>query len=112
MELPIDKEDKEAKYKLLTEYGETIYKSITAGNPDAVWVTQGWTFGYQHSFWDKESLKALLSNVPDDKMIIIDLGNDYPKWVWNTEQTWKVHDGFTERNGYSAMYPTLVGKTP
>ena len=72
----------------------------------------GWTFGYQHSFWDKESLKALLSNVPDDKMIIIDLGNDYPKWVWNTEQTWKVHDGFTERNGYSAMYPTLVGKTP
>lgn len=45
-----------------------------------VWVTQGWTFGYQHSFWDKESLKALLSNVPDDKMIIIDLGNDYPKW--------------------------------
>ena len=54
----------------------------------------GWTFGYQHSFWDKESLKALLSNVPDDKMIIIDLGNDYPKWVWSTEQTWKVHDGF------------------
>ena len=36
MELPIDKEDKEAKYKLLAEYGETIYKSITAGNPDAV----------------------------------------------------------------------------
>lgn len=35
MELPIDKEDKEAKYKLLAEYGETIYKSITAGNPDA-----------------------------------------------------------------------------
>lgn len=70
MELPIDKEDKEAKYKLLAEYGETIYKSIAAGNPDAVWVTQGWTFGYQHSFWDKESLKALLSNVPDDKMII------------------------------------------
>lgn len=37
MELPIDKEDKEAKYKLLAEYGETIYKSIAAGNPDAVW---------------------------------------------------------------------------
>lgn len=36
MELPIDKEDKEAKYKLLAEYGETIYKSIAAGNPDAV----------------------------------------------------------------------------
>ncbi len=110
MELPIDKEDKEAKYKLLAEYGETIYKSITAGNPDAVWVTQGWTFGYQHSFWDKESLKALLSNVPDDKMIIIDLGNDYPKWVWNTEQTWKVHDGFYGKKWIFSYVPNFGGK--
>ena len=110
MELPIDKEDKEAKYKLLAEYGETIYKSITAGNPDAVWVTQGWTFGYQHSFWDKESLKALLSNVPDDKMIIIDLGNDYPKWVWNTEQTWKVHDGFYGKKWVFSYVPNFGGK--
>ena len=110
MELPIDKEDKEAKYKLLAEYGETIYKSIAAGNPDAVWVTQGWTFGYQHSFWDKESLKALLSNVPDDKMIIIDLGNDYPKWVWNTEQTWKVHDGFYGKKWIFSYVPNFGGK--
>lgn len=112
MELPIDKEDKEAKYKLLAEYGETIYKSIAAGNPDAVWVTQGWTFGYQHSFWDKESLKALLSNVPDDKMIIIDLGNDYPKWVWSTEQTWKVHDGFYGKKWIFSYVPNFGGKTP
>ncbi len=75
-------------------------------------ITQGWTFGYQHSFWDKESLKALLSNVPDDKMIIIDLGNDYPKWVGTPNKHGKYMMGFTERNGYSAMYPTLAGKTP
>ena len=26
-------------------------------HPDAVWVTQGWTFGYQLDFCDKESLQ-------------------------------------------------------
>ena len=111
MELPIDKDDKAGKYKLLAEYGETIYNSIIAGNPDAVWVTQGWTFGYQHSFWDKESLQALLSNVPDDKMLIVDLGNDYPKWVWNTEQTWKVHDGFYGKKWIFSYVPNFGGKT-
>lgn len=112
MELPVDKYDKEGKCKLLAEYGETIYNSIIAGNPDAVWVTQGWTFGYQHSFWDKQSLEALLSKVPDDKMIIIDLGNDYPKWVWNTEQTWKVHDGFYGKKWIFSYVPNFGGKTP
>lgn len=112
MELPIEKEDIEGKHKLLAQYGESIYRSITAGNPDAVWVTQGWTFGYQHSFWDKESLQALLSRVPDDKMIIVDLGNDYPKWVWNTEQTWKVHDGFYGKKWIFSYVPNFGGKTP
>ena len=112
MELPIEKNDAEGKYKLLAQYGESIYRSIAAGNPDAVWVTQGWTFGYQHSFWDKNSLQALLSRVPDDKMIIVDLGNDYPKWVWNTEQTWKVHDGFYGKKWIFSYVPNFGGKTP
>ncbi len=110
MELPIDKEDKEAKYKLLAEYGETIYKSIAAGNPDAVWVTQGWDIRISTFILDKESLKALLSNVPDDKMIIIDLGNDYPKWVWSTEQTWKVHDGFYGKKWIFSYVPNFGGE--
>ena len=112
MELPVAKDDVEGKHKLLAQYGESIYRSITAGNPDAIWVTQGWTFGYQHSFWDKASLQALLSHVPDDKMIIIDLGNDYPKWVWSTEQTWKVHDGFYGKKWIFSYVPNFGGKTP
>lgn len=111
MRLPLAKDDVEGKHKLLAQYGESIYNSIAAGNPDAVWVTQGWTFGYQHDFWDKESLKALLSKVPNNKMIIIDLGNDYPKWVWHTEQTWKVHDGFYGKNWIFSYVPNFGGKT-
>lgn len=110
MELPFD--DEESKYKLLEEYGEAIYKSIVAGNPDAIWVTQGWTFGYQHKFWDKPSLQALLRNVPNDKMIIIDLANEYPKWVWHTDLTWKVQEGFYGKNWIFSYTPNFGGKTP
>lgn len=110
MRLPVDPADQEAKHRILADYGEAIYRSIRAGDPEAVWVTQGWTFGYQHDFWDRESMQALLSRVPDDGMIIIDLGNDYPKWVWHTEQTWKVHDGFYGKNWIYSYVPNFGGK--
>ena len=111
MELPINPNDTDSKYRLLSKYGEAIYQSIAAGNPDAVWVTQGWTFGYQHQFWDKQSLQALLERVPDDKLIIIDLANDYPKWVWKTEQTWKTHKGFYGKRWILSYVPNFGGKT-
>ena len=43
-------------------------------------------------------------------MIIIDLGNDYPKWVWSTEQTWKVHDGFYGKKWIFSYVPNFGGK--
>lgn len=110
MRLPVDPADTAAKHRILADYGEAIHRSIKAGDPQAVWITQGWTFGYQHDFWDPQSLQALLSRVPDDEMIIIDLGNDYPKWVWHTEQTWKVHDGFYGKNWIYSYVPNFGGK--
>ncbi len=111
MKLPVKEGDDAAKHALLAQYGKAIWNSIQAGDPDAVWVTQGWTFGYQHDFWDQESLKALLSEVPDDRLIIVDLGNDYPKWVWHTEQTWKVHEGFYGKRWIFSYVPNFGGKT-
>lgn len=107
MELPVSSGE---KHRLLARYGKAIYSAIAAGDPDAVWVTQGWTFGYQHDFWDPESLKAMLSEVPDDRMIIIDLGNDYPRWVWHTEQTWKVQEGFHGKKWIYSYVPNFGGK--
>ena len=111
MELPVSPDDTDGKHRLLSKYGEAIYQSIVAGNPDAVWITQGWTFGYQHRFWDKESLQALLERVPNDKLIIVDLANDYPKWVWKTEQTWKTHKGFYGKRWILSYVPNFGGKT-
>ena len=111
MELPLKAgQDDEYKQELLAQYGETIYRSITAGNPEAVWVTQGWTFGYQHKFWNKKSLKSLLSRIPDDKLIVIDLGNEFPKWVWNIEPTWKMHEGFYNKQWIYSYVPNFGGK--
>ncbi|QEC58504.1 alpha-N-acetylglucosaminidase [Flavisolibacter ginsenosidimutans] len=111
MDVPVPKNDTAAKYKLLADYGASIYKSIAAGNPDAVWVTQGWTFGYQHKFWDTETLKAMLKNVPDDKMIIVDLANEFPKYVWHIEQTWKTQQGYHDKKWIYSYVPNFGGKT-
>ena len=111
MELPVDPNDREGKLRLLEHYGDVLYRAVAKGNPDAVWVTQGWTFGYQHSFWNRESLAALLRKVPNDKMMIIDLANDYPKWVWHTELTWKVHDGYYGKQWVYSYVPNFGGKT-
>jgi len=112
MEVPVPKDNPEMKYELLASYGESVYKSIVAGNPDAVWVTQGWTFGWLHEFWDKKSLNALLSRVPDDKMIILDLANEYPELVWHIPLVWKEHEGYYGKQWVYSYVPNFGGKTP
>ncbi|QSX32668.1 alpha-N-acetylglucosaminidase [Shewanella avicenniae] len=60
----------------LAAYGKSIYESIHQVVPNATWVMQGWMFGADEEFWDLESIKAFLSNVPSDKVMIHDIGND------------------------------------
>ncbi|WP_127129600.1 alpha-N-acetylglucosaminidase [Pseudoflavitalea rhizosphaerae] len=112
MDVPVDNDHPEKKYSYLANYGRSVYESIISGNPDAVWVTQGWTFGYQHKFWDKPTLQSLLSKVPDDKMMIIDLGNDYPPYVWHIDPVWKTHAGFYGKQWIYSFVPNFGGKTP
>lgn len=111
MDVPVDNANPQKKYDYLANYGKSVYESITAGNPDAVWVTQGWTFGYQHKFWDKPTLQSLFSKVPDDKMLIIDLGNDYPPYVWHIDPVWKTHEGFYGKQWIYSYVPNFGGKT-
>lgn len=111
MDVPVPKDDPDKKYEILAQFGKTIYESVTAGNPDAVWVTQGWTFGYMHQFWDKKSLTALLKPIPDDKMIIIDLACEYPDYVWYIDPVWQTHKGFYGKQWIYSFVPNFGGKT-
>jgi len=71
----------------LALYGKSVSDAITAGDPQGVWVMQGWLFYNNEKFWDKDAVKSFLSLVPNDKMLIIDLANE-------SFAGWQKHDGF------------------
>ncbi len=75
------------RYNQLSEFGKAIYRSVAAGDPKGIWVMQGWLFNNDRKFWDKPSVKAFLQQVPDNRMIIIDLANE-------SFHGWKQLDGF------------------
>jgi len=83
-EVPVTAENKQTE---LAEFGKSVFDAIQAGDPQGTWVMQGWLFHNNAAFWDKEAVKALLSKVPNDRMLIIDLANE-------EFQGWKKHDGF------------------
>ncbi|MGJ1264844.1 alpha-N-acetylglucosaminidase [Sphingobacterium spiritivorum] len=65
----------------LSGMSERIYESMSAADPKAVWVMQGWMFYFKESFWQPEQIKALLNAVPNDRMLILDLWTETrPVW--------------------------------
>jgi alpha-N-acetylglucosaminidase len=98
--------------ELLAGYGGAIYRSIAAGNPDAVWVIQGWMFGFQRNIWNKDTVKALLSGVPDDKMLILDYANDYNVNFWRNGTNWELFGGFHNKPWLYGVVPNMGGKVP
>ncbi|MBJ6121081.1 alpha-N-acetylglucosaminidase [Sphingomonas sp. BT553] len=66
----------------LAAYGERLYRSIADAAPGATWVMQGWLFGADKTFWSPPAIAAFLSKVPDDRMLLLDIGNDRYPGVW------------------------------
>jgi alpha-N-acetylglucosaminidase len=90
----------------LAQYGEAIYRSIAQVNPNATWVMQGWLFGADREFWQPEAIDAFLSKVPDDRMLVLDIGNDrYPG-------TWKVSQAFDGKQWIYGYVHNYGGSNP
>ena len=85
----------------LAAYGERLYRSITAAAPGATWVMQGWLFGADKKFWTPDAIAAFLSRVPDEGMLILDIGNDRYPGVWRDT---KAFDGKPWVYGYVHNY--------
>lgn len=85
----------------LAAYGERLYGSITAAAPKATWVMQGWLFGADKAFWTPEAIAAFLSRVPNDRMLILDIGNDRYPGIW---QKTDAFDGKAWTYGYVHNY--------
>ena len=81
--------------EFIAKVGQSVYGAMTDADPDAIWVFQGWFLFWQRDFWQKPQASALLSAVPDDRMIGLDLYCErnpvwdkteafYGKqWIWN-----------------------------
>jgi alpha-N-acetylglucosaminidase len=69
------------KARRLAAYGEAIHQAFQA-RPDAVWVMQGWLFGADQAFWTPDAIAAYLSRIPDDKLMVLDIGNDRYPDIW------------------------------
>lgn len=111
MDIPFPEKGTKERYELLASYGEKVYQSIQKGNPKAVWTMQGWMFGYQRDIWDYETLGALVSKVPDDKMLLLDLAVDYNKHFWHSEVNWEFYKGFYNKPWVYSVIPNMGGKT-
>jgi alpha-N-acetylglucosaminidase len=60
-----------------SEYLEGMAKSIleamTAVDPAAIWVLQGWAFSNKRDFWTPQRLETFLTEVPNDHILVLDL---------------------------------------
>lgn len=110
MEIPFPPKENPERYELLSKYGDVVYQSIKNANPDAVWVMQGWMFGYQRYIWDYKTLEALVSKVPKGKILLLDLAVDYNKTVWNCEVNWDYYKGFFGQPWVYSTIPNMGGK--
>lgn len=116
MDAPLSENYNEA-LKELAGYGESVYKSIKQANPEATWVMQGWTFPFHKDengklFWTPERLEALVSKVPDDKLLILDLANEYNHVFWKIDPSWRMYDGFFNKKWIYSFIPNMGGKVP
>ncbi len=111
MDVPFPPKGTAKRYSLMADYGEAVYNSIKGGNPNATWVMQGWMFGYQRNIWDYETLNALVSRVPDDRLLLLDLAVDYNKHFWHSQVNWDFYRGYFGKPWVYSVIPNMGGKT-
>ncbi|HTQ10321.1 MAG TPA: alpha-N-acetylglucosaminidase TIM-barrel domain-containing protein [Fimbriimonadaceae bacterium] len=65
----------------LANAGRSVYEGLSEADPKAIWVMQGWLFYNASGYWKAPEVQALLSKVPDGKMIVLDLAcEQYEVW--------------------------------
>ncbi|HEY9197540.1 MAG TPA: alpha-N-acetylglucosaminidase TIM-barrel domain-containing protein, partial [Mucilaginibacter sp.] len=110
--------------KFLSELSARVYDGMKEADPNAVWVMQGWLFFSDRKFWKNEQIKALLSAVPDDHMIVLDLNTDYEPiwkrteafygkpWIWNMLHNYGGNNSLFGRIESVATQPAGALKDP
>ena len=71
----------------LARVSKQVYESLTAVDPEAVWLQMGWLFYYNKN-WTSDRIEAYLTSFPTDRQIILDY------FCENTE-VWRRTDSFS-----------------
>ncbi|HEY4194382.1 MAG TPA: alpha-N-acetylglucosaminidase TIM-barrel domain-containing protein, partial [Mucilaginibacter sp.] len=71
----------------LASVSKTIYGSMAAVDPKAVWLQMSWLFYIDKDKWTNERIRSFLTAVPQNKMMLLDY------YCENTE-VWKLTDSF------------------
>jgi len=71
----------------LTAMGRSVLGAMRAADPQAVWVMQGWLFVNNPGFWKPRQSRALLTSVPDDHLLVLDL-------MCESDPAWKKTEAF------------------
>ena len=95
----------------LAAYGEAVHRSLQAAHPGAVWVMHGWMFGYQRHIWSAARLQELLSRIPDESMLLLDLAADYTHLLWKQPANSAFYNGFFGKPWVLSYIPNMGGKT-
>ncbi|MFI5235906.1 MAG: alpha-N-acetylglucosaminidase [Gemmatimonadales bacterium] len=99
----------------LAGMGHAIYSSMTAADPKATWLLQGWFLYYQTRFWQDPQAEAFLGAVPDDRMIVLDLwGDRHPVWqvrhaFYGKPWIWNVLYNFGGKISVNGDLPSIAG---
>jgi alpha-N-acetylglucosaminidase len=65
----------------LEAYAKHIYESLSAVDPQAIWLQMAWLFYNNQKHWTSPRIRAYLKGVPQDKLILLDYFCDY-KELW------------------------------
>ena len=71
----------------LSDVSENIYYSMRDVDPQARWLQMTWVFYYKRKSWTTERLRAYLTAVPNNKLVLLDY------FCENTE-VWRQTEGF------------------
>eukprot|EP00878_Enallax_costatus_P008649 GHUV01009043.1.p1 GENE.GHUV01009043.1~~GHUV01009043.1.p1 ORF type:complete len:568 (+),score=214.58 GHUV01009043.1:1068-2771(+) len=88
----------------------SVFAGMTAADPNATWIMQAWLFFSDSRFWQPTQIKALLSGVPQGRLVLLDLfADEHPVWtrtsaLYGHPFIWCMLHNF---GGNNAMYGAL-----
>lgn len=111
MSIPFPPKGTKERYSKLAEYGSKVFEGIHSANADATWVMQGWMLGFTRSIWDYPSYSALMKKVPNNRVLILDMAEDYNYLFWHNGSNWDHFRGFDGKQWVYSTIPNMGGKT-